>query len=113
MIDATTPFGERAARRLREEIIGWLVTVRADGTPQPSPIWFLWEDETFLIYSRPATPKLRNIAQNPRVAINLDSAEGGDDIVIVSGEAHVSDDPPAGEVPLYVEKYESSMHRLD
>jgi hypothetical protein len=36
--DPATPFGERVARRLREEAVIWLTTMGADGTPQPNPV---------------------------------------------------------------------------
>ena len=107
MIDTSTAFGARAERRLREEPIAWLVTVGRDGTPRPVPVWFLWEGETFLIYSQPATPKLRNIERNPRVALHLDGNGRGGDIVVVTCEAAASEaEPPADQVPAYVEKYE-------
>ena len=32
-IDTTTDFGKRVERRLREETMIWLTTVRRDGTP--------------------------------------------------------------------------------
>ena len=67
-IDTSTPFGERADRRLRDEKLAWLTTTSADCTPQPVPVWFLWDrPASFLIYSRPDTAKLRNIAERPRV----------------------------------------------
>jgi PPOX class probable F420-dependent enzyme len=62
-----------AERRLREEEIAWLTTVRADGQPQSVPVWFLWDGETFLVYSQPGRQKLRNIATNPRLGLNLNS----------------------------------------
>jgi PPOX class probable F420-dependent enzyme len=81
------------------------VTVTERGAPQPSPVWFLWDGESFLIYSQPGTPKLRNIAANPRVALHLNTDGAGDDVIIVSGRAEQSDDPPGDQVPAYVEKY--------
>jgi hypothetical protein len=66
MSDATTEAGGRADRRLREEEVAWLTTVRSDGQPQSVPIWFLWDGETFLIYSQPGRQKLKNITRNPR-----------------------------------------------
>ena len=51
MLDTTTEAGGRAERRLREEAISWLTTVRADGQPQSVPVWFLWDGGSFLIYS--------------------------------------------------------------
>jgi PPOX class probable F420-dependent enzyme len=106
-IDTSTPFGARAARRLREDRLAWLTTVSSSGTPQPTPVWFLWEDGSILLYSKPDTPKLRNIARSPRVALNLDGDGRGGDIVVLTGELRVSDDPPADVVPAYVAKYET------
>jgi PPOX class probable F420-dependent enzyme len=97
--------GSRAAGRLRQEAIAWLVSVSPAGAPQPSPVWFVWDDAGFLLYSQPDTPKLRNIEANPRVALHLDDDGRGGDIVIVSGRATVSDDPPATGVPAYLDKY--------
>ena len=113
MIDETSPFGERAARRLREEKLAWLTTVDGKGAPQPIPVWFLWDgDRTVLVYSREPTPKLRNIRRNPRVSLNLDGNGEGGDIVVLLGEARISeDDPPASRLPAYVEKYEEYMDR--
>ena len=106
MLDETTEFGARAARRLRDELIGWLTTVDPTGTPQPIPVWFLWDgDRNLLLYSQPGTAKLRNIERNPNVALNLDGNGQGGDIVVCLGEARLSDDPPGDRVPAYVEKY--------
>jgi PPOX class probable F420-dependent enzyme len=107
LVDASTEFGQRVERRLREEKLAWLTTVDRTGTPQPVPVWFLWDGGVgIVVYSRPDTPKLRAIERNPRVSLNLDGNGSGGDIVVALGEAAVSDgDPPAHEVPAYVEKY--------
>jgi PPOX class probable F420-dependent enzyme len=110
-LDPSTEFGARVARRLSDELIGWLVTVNGRGAPQPSPIWFLWDDGSILLYSQPETAKLRNIAANPRVAMHLPADAVGDDVVIVSGRAAVSDDPPAHELPVYLDKYGELIER--
>jgi PPOX class probable F420-dependent enzyme len=108
----SSEFGRRAERRLRDEKIAWLTTVDSAGTPQPIPVWFLWDGgDSVLFYSRPDTPKLRAIAANPRVSLNLDGNGQGGDIVVVLGEASVSEDPPADEVPEYVEKYAPLIER--
>jgi PPOX class probable F420-dependent enzyme len=109
-IDTSSEFGARVARRLSEDNIGWLTTVAADGTPQPSPIWFLWDGETALIYSKANAPKLRHIAANPRVSLNLNGDEQGGDIVILTGEARIeSSIPPANQMPTYLEKYRAGI----
>jgi PPOX class probable F420-dependent enzyme len=113
LIDTTTEFGARAEQRLREDGIGWLVTVARDGTPQPNPVWFLWDGASVLIYSAPGQAKLRNIESNPNVALHLDSRSTGDDIVIVTARAEVDRSaPPVHENPPYVTKYREEMLRL-
>jgi PPOX class probable F420-dependent enzyme len=88
-IDTTTDSGARAARRLENDQIVWLTTVGPDGTPHPSPVWFLWDGDTALIYSQPSTPKLRNIGQQPRVSLNFNCTPNGGDVVILTGETRV------------------------
>ena len=112
-LDSSSEFGARVLRRLEQDEVIWLTTVRADGLPQPSPVWFLWNGETMLIYSQPNTPKLRNIAGNPKVSLNLNSNETGGDIVVVSGTAVVDEHPtPAADVPEYLAKYRSAIVRM-
>jgi PPOX class probable F420-dependent enzyme len=113
VLDETTDFGAHAAKRLREEIIGWLTTVTPEGAPRPIPVWFLWDgDRSLLLYSRPEKRKLRNIEANHNVSLNLDSDKVDADIVICWGTIGHSDDPPANEVPEYVEKYAVPIERL-
>jgi PPOX class probable F420-dependent enzyme len=113
VLDESTAFGAHAARRLREEIIGWLTTVSPAGAPQPVPVWFLWDgDRSILLYSRPAKRKLRNIAANPQVSLNLDSDRVDADIVVCWGRARVSDDPPATALPDYIAKYAERIDAL-
>jgi PPOX class probable F420-dependent enzyme len=112
-IDTSTEFGARAARRLRDELIYWLVTTGPDGTPQPSPVWALWDAETLLIYSQADTPKLRNVAARPKVAVHLDGDGRGGDIVTVTGDARIDPGaPPADRVEAYVTKYRAGMQRI-
>ena len=112
LLDTSTEFGQRAERRLHEEKLAWLTTVDAKGTPQPIPVWFLWDGaDSVLIYSRADTPKLRAIERNPRVSLNLDGNGSGGDIVVAVGDAAVTDDPPAHELPDYVEKYAPLIER--
>jgi PPOX class probable F420-dependent enzyme len=114
MIDLSTEFGRRVARRLEEEYTLWLTTVDASGAPQPRPVWFLWQGETFLIYSRPETHKVSHIRHNPRVAPNSDSDSHAGGIVVFTGEARIPHDgPPAVHAPRYIEKYREALEDLD
>lgn len=111
MPDDTTEAG--AEGRLRAEEVAWLTTVRPDGQPQSVPVWFLWDGEIFLIYSQSGRRKLKNIARNPRVHLNLNSNDHGGDVVRAEGTAEVVEDaPPANEVPGYLEKYREAIARI-
>ena len=106
-------FRSRVARRLKEEDIIWLVTVRSDGMPQPSPVWFLWDGESFLIFSRPEKPKLRNIQQNPNVSLHLDGDGLGGNIIIFAGIAHIEKEAiPDDQLKAYLEKYQIGLERI-
>ena len=112
--DPSTPFGARVARRLREDRLIWFTTVDAKGTPQPTPVWFLWDDSnsTILIYSLAGAKRLEHLQHNPRVALNFDGNGNGGNIIVITGEAHVStDDPPADRLPIFVEKYREFITR--
>ena len=52
MLGTTTEAGGRAGLRLREEEVAWMTTVPNDGRSQSVPVWFLWDGEWLLIYSR-------------------------------------------------------------
>jgi PPOX class probable F420-dependent enzyme len=113
--DPSTPFGERVARRLRDEHLIWLTTIDAKGMPQPAPVWFLWDEatSTFVIYSQTDAKRLTHLQQNPRVALNFDGNGSGGDIIVVTGQAQVSsDDPPANQSPTYMKKYGDAIPRI-
>lgn len=103
--DESTPFGAQVARRLVDEHVIWLTTLGADGTPQPNPVWFLWQDSTFLIYTMPAAKRLAHLARNPRVALNFNSTDTGGEVAVFTGTARVGEPVSAETVADYVRKY--------
>lgn len=101
-----TEFGARVERRLRDEPIAWLTLVDPAGTPQPAPIWFLWDGESALIYSDKNAKRLSHLRKNPRVALNLDGNGHGGDIVVLTGEVIEDASAPAPQDnPPYLAKY--------
>jgi PPOX class probable F420-dependent enzyme len=105
-LDSADEKHAHAQERLRTDPIAWLTTVGPDGQPQSTPVWFLWEDDSFLVYSRAGARKVRNISANPRVSLHLEGNRVGGDNVIFEGTAElVPDAPPANDVLAYVDKY--------
>lgn len=125
--DSATPIGNRAGvyagpmfderpdirARLDDELVVWMTTVNAAGQPQASPVWFLVQGGSIVVYSLGQTPRTRNIAADPRVSLNLNSTRSGGEVVIIEGTAEiVPDGLPAHETPEYVAKYETAMEDL-
>ena len=104
-------FDSHSEALLKDAAVIWLTTVRPDGQPQGSPVWFVVDEGEFLIYSRPNSPRLRNIATNPRVSLNLDSNEGSD-VLTIEGEARLLDGPSNKDHAAYQAKYQTLIARL-
>ena len=115
MIDLTSNFGRVVKQYLESEYVIWLTTVNSKLTPQPRPVWFIWEDDSFLIFSQPNAQKVKHILKNPRVALHFNTDETGDKQVIVfTGEALIDTNGlSAHEVPAYFEKYEEGIAALE
>jgi len=92
MLDFKGDFGAHVLEKLQTEKVVWLTTVAHSGTPEPNPVWFYWEGTEILVYSQPASFKLRNIPIHPRVSLNFEG--GGDDVVILTGDAAIEPHAP-------------------
>jgi PPOX class probable F420-dependent enzyme len=108
--DPSTQFGARVTRRLREEQVIWLTTITSGGTPQPNPVWFLWDGDDFWIYTQPDSHKVRNIRRNPHVSLHFDAGESGEDVMVFTGIAILDESsPPAHLNPAYLQKYRGGI----
>jgi len=115
MLDFTTDFGQKAKQHLNQEYFVWLTTVSADLAPQPRPVWFIWDDDSFLIFSRPDAYKVVHVKEHPNVALHFNTDEKADeDVIVFVGMAEIDvDAPPAHEIPAYLEKYRTGIVGLD
>ena len=113
MLDPSKEAHAQADRRLRSERVAWLTTVRADGQAQSTPVWFLWDGDTFLLYSQPDAQKVRNVASNPKVSLHLSDDGAGDDVVTFEGAAAVEPETArADRVEAYLAKYQAAIAAL-
>ena len=113
MADQTKPNNAHVEQRLREEPIIWFTTVRPDGRPHTVPVWFLWDGETFLIFSQPGNLKIRNLQRNSHISLALDGTKQGGDVVTVEGEAELLSEPSRNiQVPAFGEKYASLIKEM-
>lgn len=108
-------FGTRVRNRLKTEKVVWLTTTSAEGTPQPNPVWFLWEqdDDSVLVYNAFDASRLDHVAVRPRVSLNFDGNGHGGNIVVIAGVAEQALDVPAAtEYEPYVARYAADVERI-
>ena len=69
-----------------------LGTIRLDGSPQASPVWFLWTGHSFLVSTIESTAKWQNLLRDPRCSACVDRPETGQ-MIVAYGSAilHVAD----------------------
>ena len=95
---------------LAEEPIVWLSTVRPNGAPHVVPIWFWWDGEAVLVFSKPDAQKVRNLRERPAVMLALGEAENDFDIGMIEGEATLLDVPTGAVLPAaHLDKYRDQM----
>jgi PPOX class probable F420-dependent enzyme len=115
--DPTTSFGQRVRARLQSDEVIWIVTVGADGRPQPNPVGFCRDGDAdsaeFVIYSRPDAHRLGHLRDRPdQVSFHFDSDGHGQDVVVLHGRVVIDDDHPAiKDWPPYLEKYGAAVER--
>jgi PPOX class probable F420-dependent enzyme len=108
-------FGGRVRERLRRSETIWFTTTSANGTPQPNPVWFLWddEDESVLIYNATRARRLEHVAVRPRVSLHFDSDEHANEVIVLAGVAEqAADVPPVTEHEAYLAKYRDDIERI-
>jgi PPOX class probable F420-dependent enzyme len=83
MINLTSKLGRVVKQHLKNEYFIWLTTVDSKLTPQPRAVWFVWDDDSFLIFSQAKAYKVKHLKEKPRVALHFNSDETGDKHMIV------------------------------
>ena len=109
MIDGSTALGARVLERLRVDRVIWMTTVDR-GTPQPAPVWFLYErgasTERIIVYSKTNARRIANVQSNSHVAFNFNSTPGGGDVHVIRGTARIALElPQVPEHQAYMDRY--------
>lgn len=90
--------------RISRENTIWIATVRPDGRPHMTPVWFIWLEDKVYVATGSDTRKFANLRQNQKVALALPDP---DQVIIIEGEAHAADYRTADKLADYFyNKYE-------
>ena len=114
MIDLKTKFGRVSAKHLKSEYFVWLTTVDSTGTPQPRPVWFIWDKDSFLIFSQSKAYKIQHIKQNNSVSLHFNCDDKAHtNVIIYIGKAVLDgSSPPSHKVPAYLRKYGKAIKEM-
>lgn len=90
--------------RLGREFTIWIATVRHDGRPHLTPVWYVWLEGRIYVAIGTESQKFVNLRSNQTVALALPDTEN---VIILEGEAHAADRSTSDRVADYFyHKYE-------
>ncbi len=90
--------------RLGREMDIWVATVRADGRPHLTPVWFVWLHDKIYFCTGTDTQKWVNLLSNQRVSLALPDTQR---VILIEGEAHAANRATTEELAEYFfNKYE-------
>jgi PPOX class probable F420-dependent enzyme len=77
--------------RMTEAKNYWIATASRSAKPSVTPVWGAWVDGKLYFDGAPSTRRGKNIQQNPRISVHLES---GDQVVILEGDAVILQGAP-------------------
>ena len=114
MADSKKKLEIKAKKLVKQEYVIWLTTVDSTNTPQPRPVWFIWDKDSFLIFSQPRAHKVAHIKKNSFVSLHFNTDKSGDeDVIVYSGIASIDETvTPAHKIPAYFRKYKTGITKI-
>jgi PPOX class probable F420-dependent enzyme len=86
------------------EPVVWLSTTRPDGAPHVVPLWFLWDGQSIVAFSKPDAQKVRNLRTDPRVMVAVGRADASFDVELIEAVAELVESPTLLP-PAFISKY--------
>lgn len=78
---------------LRDDPVAWLSSVQADGRPHVAPVWFHWDGERIVAFSKPNARKVDNLRERPTVMLAVGTPGPGFDVELIEATAELPDRP--------------------
>ncbi|PZN48721.1 MAG: hypothetical protein DIU65_15690 [Proteobacteria bacterium] len=85
-------FDDEARAFLQQPLIARVSTIGEDGFPHTVPTWFYLDGDEIVVISERATRKIRNLAANPKAAVQVGGEPNDSAGYLIRGEFRVSDD---------------------
>jgi PPOX class probable F420-dependent enzyme len=97
---------------LREDPVVWLSSIQADGRPHLVPVWFHWDGERILAFSKPKARKVENLRDHPRVMLAVGTPGPEFDVELIEAVAELPELPASELIPEgFGHKYRELLQR--
>ncbi len=97
---------------LRDDPVVWLSSVQSDGRPHLVPVWFLWDGDRILAFSKPHARKVDNLRDQPSVMLAVGTPGPEFDVELIEATAELPDEPATSVIPEgFGAKYRELLHR--
>ena len=57
---------------MNKPVLAYLATLMKDGSPQLTPVWYMYDEGKIIVNTADSRTKYRNIRRDPRVALLID-----------------------------------------
>jgi PPOX class probable F420-dependent enzyme len=84
---------------LRDDHVVWLSSIQTDGHPHLVPVWFHWDGERIVAFSKPGARKVENLRDHPRVMLAVGTPGPEFDVELIEATAELPDAPAAEVIP--------------
>ncbi len=115
--DARVPSAERKARAdavLRRDPVVWLSSVQPDGRPHLVPVWFHWDGEQIVAFSKPHARKVGNLRDQPLVMLAVGTPGPDFDVELIEATAELPRTSAADLLPRgFGAKYRDLLRRAN
>ncbi|HET9416691.1 MAG TPA: pyridoxamine 5'-phosphate oxidase family protein [Candidatus Limnocylindria bacterium] len=88
-----------AINALRDDPVVWLSSVQRDGRPHLVPVWFHWDGERIVAFSKPHARKVDNLREEPRVMLAVGTPGPEFEVELIEATAELPDQPATEMIP--------------
>ena len=112
--DASAACRPAAEAALRDDPVVWLSSVQPDGRPHLVPVWFHWDGEQIVAFSKPQARKVDNLRDDPRVMLAVGTPGPNFEVELIEATAELPDAPAAEVMPEgFGAKYRELLRRAN
>lgn len=105
------PLHDRLLSALDQANVLSLATVRPDGRPHVVPLWFLWDGEAIVVFSKARAQKVRNLCIDPRAMVAI-GEPGIGQVALLEVSAEIHEAATFQATPVFARKYDERLAQL-